>query len=59
MKNILIVAQFAPTFGGNFIESMKSLQEAEEISVRYLLPEQAKSGNLPAYGNKNVLEYAK
>lgn len=43
MKNILIVAQFAPTFGGNFIESMKSLQEAEGISVRYLLPEQAKS----------------
>ena len=47
MKRILIVAQFAPTFGGNFIESMKSsmksLQEAEEISVRYLLPEQAKS----------------
>lgn len=43
MKQILIVAQYAPTFGGNFIESMKSLQEAEGISVRYLLPEQAKS----------------
>lgn len=43
MKQILIVANLASSFGGNFIESMKSLQEAEGISVRYLLPEQAKS----------------
>lgn len=43
LVTVLIVAQFASTFGGNFIESMKSLQGAEGISVRYLLLEGART----------------
>lgn len=42
MKQVVIVANFAATFGGNFIQSMKALQASDRISVRYILPEDAK-----------------
>jgi hypothetical protein len=45
LKQVVIVANFAATFGGNFIQSMKALQANEEISVRYILPEVARKCN--------------
>jgi len=45
LKQVVIVANFAATFGGNFIQSMKALQANEEISVRYILPEAARKCN--------------
>lgn len=42
MKQIIIIADLAATFGGNFIESMKALQQADRIAIRYVLPQKAK-----------------
>lgn len=36
MKEILIVADYVPSFGGSYIQSMKALEKAERIHVRYL-----------------------
>ena len=43
MKQVVIVANLAATFGGNFIQSMKALQSADGISVRYIFPDAARS----------------
>lgn len=43
MKQVVIVANFAPAFGGNFIQSLKALQSAKGISIRYVLPQAARS----------------
>lgn len=42
MKRVLIVANMAATFGGNFIESMLIMQNRNSGGVEYLLPEEAK-----------------
>ena len=41
MKQILIVANYAPSFGGNWLQSMKALEKNKDIHVRYLFPEAA------------------
>lgn len=38
MKEILIVANLASSFGGNWIESMKALEKAKGVHIRYLFP---------------------
>lgn len=42
MKQIVIVANLAATFGGNFIQSMKALQASDTILICYILPQGAK-----------------
>jgi glycosyltransferase involved in cell wall biosynthesis len=42
MKNVVLVLDLAATFGGNLIQSMKALQASNDISFRYVLPEEAR-----------------
>lgn len=41
MKQILIVANLASSFGGNWLQSMKALEKNKDIHLRYLFPEAA------------------
>lgn len=41
MKEILVVANLASSFGGNWLQSMKALEKNKDIHVRYLFPEAA------------------
>lgn len=41
MKNVLIVADYAASFSGNFMQSMEALQSSGKVSIRYLFPQAA------------------
>jgi glycosyltransferase involved in cell wall biosynthesis len=45
MKNVLIVANFAPIYGGNFIQSLKALETSGQVNIRYLFPVQARNND--------------
>lgn len=45
MGHVLVVANLAATFGGNFVESLVALQTNVSGGVTYVLPEEAKGAS--------------